>query len=154
MHKVELKEVGLDIGLAFARHFYKTDYLHYGYWPEALSVDPANVLEAQENYANLLLKHIPDGVNSILDVGCGSGKFSEKLLDAGYSVDCVSPSPNLTKHVRERLGERVEIFECRYEDLKTKKYYDLILCSESFQYLLLEKAMAQTRNYSIKKAIC
>ena len=62
MHKVELKEVGLDIGLAFARHFYKTDYLHYGYWTEALSVDPANVLEAQENYANLLLKHIPDGV--------------------------------------------------------------------------------------------
>ena len=145
MHKVELKEVGLDIGLAFARHFYKTDYLHYGYWPEALSADPANVLEAQENYANLLLKHIPDGVNSILDVGCGSGKFSEKLLDAGYSVDCVSPSPNLTKHVRERLGERVEIFECRYEDLKTKKYYDLILCSESFQYLLLEKALAQTQ---------
>ena len=144
MHKVELKEVGLDIGLAFARHFYKTDYLHYGYWPEALSVDPANVLEAQENYANLLLKHIPDGVNSILDVGCGSGKFSEKLLDAGYTVDCVSPSPNLTKHVRERLGERVEIFECRYEDLKTKKSYDLILCSESFQYLLLEKALAQT----------
>ena len=86
MHKVELKEVGLDIGLAFARHFYKTDYLHYGYWPEALSVDPANVLEAQGNYANLLLKHIPDGVNSILDVGCGSGKFSEKLLDAGYKA--------------------------------------------------------------------
>ena len=121
MHKVELKEVGLDIGLAFAKHFYKTDYLHYGYWPKTLSVEPANVLEAQENYANLLLKHIPDGVCSILDVGCGSGKFSEKLLDAGFTVDCVSPSPNLTKHVRELLKERVEIFECRYENLKTKK---------------------------------
>ena len=147
MQKVELKEVGLDIGLAFAKHFYKTDYLHYGYWPEGLSVEPANVFEAQENYANLLLKHIPEGVSSVLDVGCGSGKFSEKLLEAGYTVDCVSPSPNLTKHVRERLGDRAEIFECRYEDVKTKKRYDLILCSESFQYLLLEKAMAQTQKF-------
>ncbi len=147
MQKVELKEVGLDIGLAFAKHFYKTDYLHYGYWPEGLRVEPANVFEAQENYANLLLKHIPEGVSSVLDVGCGSGKFSEKLLEVGYTVDCVSPSPNLTKHVRERLGDRVEIFECRYEDVKTKKRYDLILCSESFQYLLLEKAMAQTQKF-------
>ena len=79
MHKVELKEVGLDIGLVFAKHFYKTDYLHYGYWPEGLSVEPANVIEAQENYANLLLKHIPEGVSSVLDVGCGSGKFSESI---------------------------------------------------------------------------
>jgi len=36
MHKVELKEIGLDIGLAFARHFYKTDYLHYGLWTDDL----------------------------------------------------------------------------------------------------------------------
>ena len=54
MQKVELKEVGLDIGLAFAKHFYKTDYLHYGYWPEGLSVEPANVFEAQENYDRFL----------------------------------------------------------------------------------------------------
>ena len=136
MHKVELKEVGLDIGLAFSKHFYKTEYLHYGYWPEELSVEPANVFQAQENYANFLLKNIPEGVNSILDVGCGSGKFAEKMLDAGYLVDCVSPSPNLTKHVRNRLGDRAEIFESCFEDVRTEKRYDLILCSESFQYLL------------------
>lgn len=145
MKKVELKEVGLDIGLAFSKHFYKTDYLHYGYWPKELKVEPSNVFEAQENYANFLIKNIPDGVNSILDVGCGSGKFAEKMLDAGYSVDCVSPSPNLTEHVRKRLGDRSEIFENRYEDIFTEKNYDLILCSESFQYLLLEKAIEQTK---------
>ncbi len=147
MPKVELKEVGLDVGLAFSRHFYKSDYLHYGYWPKGLSVEPANVFEAQENYANLLLSQIPEGVKSILDVGCGSGKFAEKLLNAGYQVDCVSPSPNLTKHVRTLLGDRVEIFESRYEDVRTQKRYDLILCSESFQYLLLELAMQQTLKF-------
>ena len=36
--KVELKEIGLDVGLAVARHFYKTEYLHYGFWTPELSV--------------------------------------------------------------------------------------------------------------------
>ena len=72
MNKVELKEVGLDIGLAISKHFKKTDNLHYGYWPQGLPVDRAFVFEAQENYANFLLNNIPEGVISILDVGCGS----------------------------------------------------------------------------------
>ena len=54
--KVQLKDIGLDIGLAFAKHVYKTDYLHYGIWPEGLKVEPGNVLEAQTNYADLLLE--------------------------------------------------------------------------------------------------
>ena len=151
MHKVELKEVGLDIGLAFSKHFYKTDYLHYGYWPDGLTVEPANVFEAQVNYANYLLKNIPEEVSSILDVGCGSGKFAEIMLDEGYSVDCVSPSPNLTKHVRNRLGDRAEIFETRFEDVRTEKRYDMILCSESFQYLLVEEAIEQTKKFLNKQ---
>ena len=145
MRKVELKEIGLDIGLAFSKHFYKTDYLHYGYWPENLKVEPANVLQAQENYANYILENLPKGVKSILDVGCGSGKFAEKLIENGYLVDCVSPSANLNKHVRQRLGDSIEIFESRFEDLMTGKSYDLILCSESFQYLLLEKAISKIK---------
>jgi SAM-dependent methyltransferase len=144
-HKVELKEIGLDIGLAFARHVYRTDYLHYGYWPEGLEVLPANVRQAQENYANLLLQHIPEGVQSILDVGCGSGKFAEVLVERGYTVDCVSPSPKLTEHARKRLGDRAHVFECRFEDLETHKRYDLLLFSESFQYLLLERAFEVAR---------
>ncbi|HIL87722.1 MAG TPA: class I SAM-dependent methyltransferase, partial [Deltaproteobacteria bacterium] len=143
-HKVELKEIGLDIGLAVARHFYKTDYLHYGYWTEGLAVEPENVREAQENYAELLLRNIPDGVKRILDVGCGSGKFAERLLEEGYAVDCVSPSPTLTRNARERLGDRAEVFECKFEDLQTDRHYDLILFSESFQYLLLEQALAKS----------
>ena len=151
MRKVELKEIGLDIGLAFSKHFYKTDYLHYGYWPEDLNVEPANVFQAQENYANYILKYIPDKVNSILDVGCGSGKFAEKLIEMGYVVDCVSPSSNLNKHAHNRLRNRSEIFETRFEDLLTQKCYDLILCSESFQYLLLEKAISKIKKLSNKE---
>ena len=80
--RVELKDIGLDIGLAFAHHVYKTEYLHYGYWTEGLQVEPSNVLAAQTNYSKLMLDHIPEGVISILAVGCGSGKFTDQLVDA------------------------------------------------------------------------
>ena len=142
--KVELKEIGLDVGIAVARHFYHTDYLHYGYWIDDLKVVPHNVFTAQENYANLLVNQIPKGTKTILDVGCGTGKFAQKLIKLGYTVDCVSPSLHLTKHVRQNLGNQAPVFECFYEELTTNRTYDLILFSESFQYLRLLIAMNKT----------
>ena len=66
------------------------------------------------------------------------------MIEHGYEVDCVSPSPYLTNYARGLLGPDVTIFECRYEDLKTDRKYDLVLCSESFQYLHLEAALEET----------
>lgn len=145
--KVEFKEIGLDIGLILAKQFFNTEYLHYGYWTNDLKVENANVYRAQENYAELIVSHIPESTKTILDVGCGAGKFAEKLLDLGYEVDCVSPSPNLTRHVRNLLGDRSEIFECGYEALETDKQYDMVLFSESFQYIPLSDSFAQTMRY-------
>lgn len=145
--KVDFKEIGLDVGLILAKQFFKTEYLHYGYWTDDLKVDFNNVYQAQENYANLILEHIPRGVKTILDVGCGAGKFAEKLLDQGYVVDCVSPSPNLTRHVKNLIGNRCEIFECGYEDLKTDKRYDLVLFSESYQYIPIRSSMPQSLKF-------
>ena len=145
--KVELKDIGLDIGLAFAKHVYKTDYLHYGIWPKGLKVEPSNVLEAQTNYADLLLKNIPEGVTSVLDVGCGSGKFTEQLLDSGYIVEAVSPSPHLSEVVLSRIGNRAELHQSRYEDLNTTSLFDLILFSESFQYIRLEDVFVQSQKF-------
>lgn len=145
--KVDFKEIGLDIGLILAKQFYKTEYLHYGYWIDGLEVDATNVYQAQENYADFIVSHIPEGITTILDVGCGAGKFAEKLLNIGYKVDCVSPSPNLTKHVKQLIGDRCEIFECGYEELKTDKRYDLVLFSESFQYIPVDQAISQSLKF-------
>lgn len=145
--KVDSKEIGLDIGLILAKQFFNTEYLHYGYWTEDLTVENNNVYRAQENYAELIVSHIPESTKTILDVGCGAGKFAEKLLDLGYEVDCVSPSPNLTRHVRKLLGDRSTIFECGYEALETDKHYDMVLFSESFQYIPLSDIFSQTMRY-------
>jgi len=145
--KVSSREVGLKIGWICGEYFLKLEHLHYGYWTGELDVDIANVRLAQEAYVEFLLSHIPAGVKTILDVGCGAGSIARKLLSMGYEVDCVSPSTFLTEQARKSVGQKSEIFECKYEGLETDKRYDLILFVESFQYIKLPKALANTSRF-------
>ena len=133
--KVDSKEIGLEIGLKVYKFFFNTEYLHYGYWINNLDVDATNLKQAQENYAAFLLSNIPEGVKTILDVGCGSGKFALELTKKGYRVDCVSPSEKLTSYAKSILPPEVTLYHGKYEDVAISKKYDLILFSESFQYI-------------------
>jgi len=133
--KLDSKEVGLELGLLVFKYFLKTEYLHYGYFAGGLETDIANLKKAQENYTDLVFSTIPSGVKTILDVGCGSGKMAQQLVSRGYSVDCVSPGQILTDYARKMLGNTVGFFQCKFQDIKTEKKYDLILFSESFQYI-------------------
>jgi len=142
--KTDSREIGLEIGSILGKYFLKLDHLHYGYWTNGLEVNIANLHVAQENHANFLISHIPDGVRSILDVGCGRGQMAKKLADMGYQVDCVSPSHFLSEQARELLGNKSHIFECLYEQLQTGSLYDVILFSESFQYIGIEEALRKT----------
>lgn len=128
-------------------YFLKLEHLHYGYWTGELPVDITNLRSAQEAYVKFLLSHVPEGVKTILDVGCGAGRMAKRLLEMGYAVDCVSPSAFLTEQTRQAVGEKCEIFECGYEELETEKRYDLIMFVESFQYIDLPQAMANTAKF-------
>jgi len=141
------REVGLKIGWMCGEYFLKLKHLHYGYWTEGLQVDLSNLGRAQEEYVKFLLSHIPKGVKTILDVGCGAGQLARTLLSTGYAVDCVSPSAFLTEQTRKSIADKSEIFECKFEDLETEKRYDLILFVESFQYIDLLKALANTSRF-------
>ena len=140
-HKLDSKAVGLELGLRVYKFFLKSEYLHYGYFKDGLEADVANLKRAQENYAEMIFSGIPAGTTTILDVGCGSGKTAEELLKRGYHVDVVSPGVILTDYVRKKLEGKAEIFQCRFEDLVTDKKYDLILFSESFQYIPMDKSI-------------
>ena len=142
---VDSRELGLAAGLVFARYFLKTGHLHYGYWPEDLPVDIANLRQAQDRYCDVLSSHIPGGTRSILDVGCGTGVMSRRLLDEGYEVESLSPSPFLTSCARETLGEEGLIHETTFEEMQTDRKYDLILFSESFQYVRLDSVFGKCR---------
>jgi SAM-dependent methyltransferase len=136
------RELGLELAALCGTYFFKLENLHYGYWTLDLSIDLANLNKAQEQYTDFLISHIPDEVDTILDVGSGTGHIAKRLMDVGYSVvDCVNPSHFLSEQVRSLLGDRAKLFECTFERLKTDRKYDLILFSESFQYISMDKAL-------------
>lgn len=142
--KKDSRAMGLELAAICGKHLLKSQNLHFGYWPSDLEVHIINLRRAHENYDNFLMSHIPPGTKTILDVGCGTGATSKKLVDKGYQVDCVSPSRFLTEEVRELLSSTSHIFECSYEQLQTEKRYDVILFSESFQYIHLPEALDKT----------
>jgi len=123
------------------RFFLNTEDLHYGYWPNSKEANVQNLLEAQEAHSQLIIDHIPDKTKSILDVGSGSGNLALKLLNLDYNVDCVIPSEFLAEQVAVKLGNRSKIHICGFENIDDSKKYDLILFSESFQYVKLGKAL-------------
>jgi len=138
------RELGLELAAICGKHFLKLKHLHYGYWTGNLQLDITNLHIAQENYTDFLVSHIPDGVKTILDVGGGTGQTAKKLIDMGYRVDCISPSPFLNEQIRSLLGNKTRVFESTYEQFQTQYKYDMVLFSESFQYVHLDKALEKT----------
>lgn len=145
--KIDSREYGLEFGLIFAEYFLGTDDLHYGLWTGDLEPTVHNLPRAQRRYTEALIGAIPEGVSRILDVGCGSGSMALELLRRGYEVDCVSPSALLVERARDKLGSRADVFHCRFENLDTSRRYDLVLFSESFQYIPMRRALKQAARY-------
>jgi SAM-dependent methyltransferase len=145
--KIDSKEVGLEIGLLIFKFFLKTEFLHYGYFKDGLAGDVGNLAKAQQNYADLLHSNIPAGVKTILDVGCGSGKMAQQLISAGYQVDAVSPGVILTNHAKSLIGDKGTIFQSKFENLDINKKYDLVLFSESFQYIPVDSAFSNALKF-------
>lgn len=145
--KVDSKEVGLVAGLNLFHFFLGTRDLHYGLWGDDLEVNIRNLPVAQERYTRFLIEHIPEGVERILDVGCGAGGVAAALRARGYRVEGVSPSPLLTEAARQNAGDDFKIHEGRFEDIAfaADDRFDLVLFSESFQYITLERVLDDAR---------
>ena len=136
----------MDIGLAIGRFFLNTEDLHYGYWPKGKTATIQNFVEAQEAHSKLIMEYIPHGTQRILDVGSGSGNLALKLINNSFQVACVIPSEFLAEQVQAKLGNSSTIHICGFEDVSDSEKYDLILFSESFQYVKLAKSLEKITN--------
>ncbi len=141
--KIDSREVGLDVGLLLLKYFVDTDYLHYGYFKEGLKPTVTNFKKAQENHTELLFSAIPSGVRSILDVGCGSGCVARQLRANGYEVEAVSPSEKLTEAARCNNDHQLTVYQGTYEEAQIDRRFDLILFSESYQYVDIHQGLTQ-----------
>ena len=115
----------------------KSEHLHLGYCedPNAVFVTNADLREAQENYLRLCLESIPEGVSSILDIGCGTGEMIERLKGKGHDVSGLIPDEILIEKIKKKVPG-VEVHLSRFEHFtEHNKQYDLLLFMESFGYI-------------------
>ena len=139
-------EFGLALGLVLGRFAIGMEDLHYGYWTEDLPLIPANLPAAQARYTEELIRDIPPGVKSILDVGCGAGNTARKLLDRGYEVVCLSPNAWLNDVAQAAVGDRAKVHLSKFEDFELDRKFDLILFSESFLFMKADQALAKAES--------
>jgi SAM-dependent methyltransferase len=135
------KEAGLEAGYRLLKFTTGSEFLHYGRFEADIPADYLHLKAAQDRYLERLIELIPPGVKRILDVGAGSGKTAEVLISRGYSVDCVSPGKTLGDMVEGRLRGRGTVYRSLFEQSAVDGRYDLVLFSESFQYIPMETAL-------------
>jgi MPBQ/MSBQ methyltransferase len=119
-----------------------SSYLHYGYWEplpkrgEELTLTRLRV--AQSAYTAKLLSFIPEGIKTVLDVGCGIGGNAVYLCDRGFSVEGLAPDALQQEKFIKNTNSQVPFYLTRFEDFYTSNSYDLVLFSESSQYIAVD----------------
>jgi SAM-dependent methyltransferase len=146
MHDSE-KMTSRELGLVLSQQLLNVQDLHFGLWDQGLPVSMSNFGLAQQRYTNFLLEHLKGLLADkpaprILDIGCGTGHMLEQLVASGYAADAVNPSSYLNHQVKARFSRLTAasplLFESTFEDMphaECQGQYDLLLCSESFQYI-------------------
>ncbi|MCU0543354.1 MAG: class I SAM-dependent methyltransferase [Oscillatoriaceae cyanobacterium Prado104] len=117
----------------------ESPYLHYGYWESlpvpAVELTIGQLRVAQEAYTAKLLDFIPQNIKTVLDVGCGIGGNAAYLLDRGFTVEGLAPDPFQKERFLKYTGDRAIFHLTKFENFKATHSYDLILLSESSQYM-------------------
>jgi SAM-dependent methyltransferase len=82
---------------------------------------------------------LPAPPAAVVDVGCGVGRWAERLLDAGYAVTGVEPAPGMAERASARLAGRPPgrfiLHRDRVEDVELPPgSVDAVLAMGSLQY--------------------
>lgn len=142
LNRPSRRQVKVATSLRFLHEVLGLEHLHYGLWdgePSTL----AGLRTAQARFSELLLAWIPEGVRRILDVGAGVGTDALELTRRGYEVEGLSPDPYQQHHFVERTGLPFHL--TRLQDFTADEPYDLILMSESAQYIWVETIFDKVR---------
>ncbi|HVR28738.1 MAG TPA: methyltransferase domain-containing protein, partial [Thermoanaerobaculia bacterium] len=110
------------------------EHLHYGLWDrDDRELTFTALRRAQERYAHRLLEVIATlPVADVLDVGCGFGTNASLLAHHGYRVALLSPDPYQLARIENGFMAK---HLTRFEEFVPSDYCDLVLMSESSQYV-------------------
>ncbi|MFA5778540.1 MAG: methyltransferase domain-containing protein [Elusimicrobiota bacterium] len=144
------KDRKIDYSLKLCREVLGLPAFHFGYFEretrngrgtdaEQNTLTIEDLKNAQLKYTEKLLDYIPSKVMTILDVGCGTGISTEILISKGYNVECLSPDLYNRQIINEKFKGAVKFHLTKFEEFSAEKKFDIILMSESSQYISLKK---------------
>ncbi len=140
------KKIKTDWGLRFYLDVLKLNSLHFGLWDEKDAFNLDGMRNAQDRYTEVLLNMIPDDVKTVLDAGCGTGETAKILKEKGYDVVCLNPDPYQGEEFSKNTEGDIPLHRVKYEEYNPEngRKYDLILMSESLQYMDMQKMAEKT----------
>jgi cyclopropane fatty-acyl-phospholipid synthase-like methyltransferase len=115
----------------------KSEHLHLGYCedPEKEFISNHDLREAQEKYLELCVDTIPRDVQTVLDVGCGTGEMIKRLSNKGFQCKGMVPDILLAEKISKKMS-RENIILSKFEDYTvTDQKFDMALFMESFSYI-------------------
>lgn len=136
-----------DLLLMYYREITGSEHLHFGYWNKGDALTMENLVKAQKRYLDHFFSYIPKGVKSILDVGAGVGGNANFLRGKGYEIVSVSPDPLLKIEFEKNTNHKIPYILSKYEELSIDQQFDMVLMSESCQYIDPSQGLKQSRKY-------
>ncbi len=73
------------------------------------------------------------GVETVLEVGCGTGQLTRSLVARGLEVDALDPAPNMVAEARKHAGATYHV--ARFEDFEPPRRYDALLSASAFHWV-------------------
>ena len=113
------------------------DYAEFGNPRLAKIYDSFNFLTDDESFWLKIVKELP--IESVVDLGCGTGLLTTKLAKLGYKTIGIEPAPSMLKLAKEKPhADLVEWIEGSYEKLAEEKADLVIMTSHVAQFFLDE----------------
>ncbi|PRY32498.1 class I SAM-dependent methyltransferase [Umezawaea tangerina] len=98
-----------------------------------------------DHYHRLLLRHVPPGARTALDVGCGTGRFARRLADLGLAVDAIDPDEAVIARARGSENPRFTLADVTEVDLP-RGHYDFVSCLASIHHMPFATVTALRRS--------
>jgi ubiquinone/menaquinone biosynthesis C-methylase UbiE len=142
------KRLPFSSGVCFGKGaFVKTSLPHDAY--EKIADAYAAITDTKPHnayYERPATQSLVEDVNqrTILDIGCGTGAYSEWLVNKGATVVAVDANEKMLSHARNRLGDRATYHLANMEEplcFLEADAFDGILCALAITYVRDHKAL-------------
>jgi SAM-dependent methyltransferase len=104
---------------------------------------PAGRLRAKRR-AELILEGARIGpFSNVLEIGCGTGLFTERFAQSGATILAVDLSPDLLALARQRNLQNVQFLEKNFEDCAVEGPFDAVIGSSVLHHLELSRTWSK-----------